>query len=100
LISNDEVFQPSPATVFAYLDDVNDFEEISPELNELWERVKEEAEDDDFGTDLFEKFAERIKDDAIVCFEITTCGIACGPVSSTIRIAINMNYYDEAEAEE
>ena len=95
LIVNDEVFQASPATVFTYIDEVGEFEHILPELNEIWEGVEAEADDDDFAIDLFEKFVEKIEDGAIVCFEITTFGMACGPVSSTVRIAINMNYCDE-----
>jgi len=99
LITNHEVFQASPATVFTFVSDVGEFGQITPELQELWDSVEAEAEadEDDFAMDLFEKFAEKIKDDAIVCFEITTFGMACGPVSSTVRIAINMNYCDEAE---
>lgn len=97
LITGDQVFQASPATVFTYVSEVGEFEQITPELKELWDSVEAEADEDDFDIDLFEKFAEKIEDDAIVCFEITTFGMACGPVSSTVRIAINMNYCDEAE---
>lgn len=100
LISSDEVFQASPATVFTYIDEAGEFEQIVPELHEIWERVEAEASDDDFAEDLFEKFAKEIDDDAIVCFAITTFGMACGPVSSTVRIAINMNYIDESQDEE
>jgi hypothetical protein len=100
LISSDQSYKASPATVFTYVDESGEFEDIIPELKEIWERVQEESGDEDCAIDLFEKFVETIRDDGIVCFEITTCGIACGPVSSTVRIAINMNYCDEAENEE
>jgi hypothetical protein len=100
LIVNDEVFQASPATVFTYIDEVGEFEHILPELNEIWEGVEAETDDDDFEIDRFEKFVKKIEDGAIVCFEITTFGMSCGPVSSTVRIAINMNYCDQAKNEE
>jgi hypothetical protein len=73
---------------------------ILSELNEIWKGVEAEADDDDFATDFFEKFAEKLEGGAVVCFEITTFGMACGPVSFTVRIAINMNYCDDAENEE
>ena len=47
--------------------------------------------------DRFERFSEAIKDSHIVCFSITTYGMACGQVSSTVYIGINMNHCLEEE---
>jgi len=95
LISNDELFEESPATVFSYIDEVQEFQKIVPDLEEIWKKIEDEADEDDFPWDLFEKFAGKIKNDSIVCFQITTRGMACGPVSSTVRIGINMDYQSE-----
>lgn len=95
MILSDDFFEPSPATLFVYLDEVGEFQEIDSALSLIWEQIQAETEGEDFDGDPFEMFCQRIEDDSIVNFEITTYGIACGPVSSTVRIAINMNYCEE-----
>ncbi|MFN9602313.1 MAG: hypothetical protein ACK6A7_02565 [Planctomycetota bacterium] len=100
LIADDDSFEASPATVFTYVNEVGEFDTIAPELLAIWEQVEAETDEEDFDADPFEIFCQRIEDDSIVCFEITTHGFACGPVSSTVRIAINMNYCNEENEEE
>jgi len=84
--------QTSPAVAFTYIDEVGELQDLSPELQEIRDRVVQESGPDDSAWDRYQKFVALISDDSIVCFEITVCGMACGPVSSTVRIAINMNY--------
>ena len=95
LIRDYESFKTSPATVFVYVDEIGDFAHIVPDLNKIWEKTKENRKNFQDELESFERFAGGIDDDAIVCFEITTSEMGCGPVSSTIRIGIDMNYCDE-----
>ena len=89
-----ECFEPSAATVFTYLDEIGEFEHLSDELKKVAEAL-EDADVDMF--DFFESFSQQIKSDSVVSFEITTHGMACGPVSSTVRIGIDMDYRDRDE---
>lgn len=98
LIKDDHTYQPSPATMFTFVDDVGEFETLHPDLQEKWDKVKEQAEHEEedegdyIGTeDLFDRFLEQVNNPSLVCFIITTRGMACGPVSSTVRIGIDMD---------
>jgi hypothetical protein len=88
-----ELYEPSPATVMTYLDDVSVImyadEEMQPKLSSLGLAVDDDAEPEQLETLGLE--------DNIVCYKISTWGMACGPCSSTVRIFIDMNYenYDE-----
>jgi hypothetical protein len=84
-----ESYAASPATVFTYLDELGDFEDVIPEFRTLFDEVQDDI--DDHGA-AFEGFKNRVENDSIVCFSITTRGMSCGPASSTVRIGINMDY--------
>jgi hypothetical protein len=87
-ILSDDRYQPSSATVFTYLDEVGDFQDLAPEFEPLVDELC--VLDDDHS--LFERFKKRLNDDKIVCFSITTRGMAGGMEHLRIRIGINMNY--------
>lgn len=91
ILRGEQEYNPSPATVFCYVDEVSDFEHITDEGMAIFDNL-EIDEDEDYADDIFKKFAEAYSDKNIVCFVITTSGIACGPASSTVRIGIQMNY--------
>jgi hypothetical protein len=97
-ILGEEHFEPSPATVFALLDETNELEHGSEEHIKLWESLRDSEEDSE---EAFKKFREKLGGESTVCFSITTHGMACGPVSSTIHIAIDFGYCaDDDDAEE
>lgn len=54
-------------------------------------------EDGEFEGDLFEEFVKKVPSKSIVCFEVTTHGMGCGPVSFTIRLGIDMNFCADDE---
>ena len=93
-----EHYEASPATLFVYPEDAGEFEWYSRELEKLEatinaEDVVNECED---GLSNVERFLATIKDNPnLVVFTITTSGIACGPVSSTVHICINLDYCKE-----
>lgn len=93
-----EHYEASPATLFIYPEDAGEFEWYSRELVKLeatinTEDVVDECED---GLSNLERFMAAIKDKPnLVVFTITTSGIACGPVSSTVHICIDMDYCEE-----
>jgi len=86
--------------LFIYPEDSGEFEWYSRELEKLeaiinTEDVVDECED---GLSNVERFLVAIKDKPnLVVFTITTSGIACSPVSSTVHICINMDYCKEEE---
>ena len=83
-----------------YPKDAGEFERYSRELEKLeatinTDEIVDECED---GLSNVERFLAAIKDKPnLVVFTITTSGIACGPVSSTVHICINMDYCKEEE---
>jgi hypothetical protein len=93
-----EHYEPSPATLFVYPEDAGEFEWHSPELEKLeatinTEEIMDECED---GLSNVERFIAALKDmPNLVVFTITTSGMACGPVSSTVHICINMDYCEK-----
>ena len=95
-----EHYEASPATLFVYPEDAGEFEWYSRELEKLESTINtvdvvDECED---GLSNVERFLAAIKDKPnLVVFTITTSGIACGPVSSTVHICINMDYCKEEE---
>lgn len=89
-ILSDEHFEPSEATLFAFLDDVGDFVFIRSDLETKCQQLEK---DDDTTIDQFLcELLESVDSANLVCYSITTRGIACGPVSSTIRIAVDMDH--------
>jgi len=97
---SEEHYDASPATLFVYIEDAGEFEWYSPELEKLestinTEEIEDECED---GLSNIERFLAAIKDKLnLVVFTITTSGIACGPVSSTVHICIDMDYCEEED---
>lgn len=93
-----EHFEPSDATAFVYLDEVGDFEHIQDRFAKINEKVntEEAMEEDPF--EQFKRFCDALEDmPSIVVFSLTTMGMACGPVSSTVHIGIDMNYGSKEE---
>ena len=80
----------SPAVDFVYIYEVGEIDYASAPAQAAWDGIEENEEDPDF--DLFERFVETYDARNLVCFEITTHGFACGPVSSTVAVGIDMNY--------
>lgn len=102
-ILSSEHFSPSPATEFVFPVEGDDFECISPELKRIDEKVNPEGwedelldEDDDLDQPgRIERFLDAIVDNPhLVVFKITTSGMACGPVSSTVYVGIDMDFHD------
>lgn len=99
MLSKDH-YEASPATLFVYPEDAGEFEWYSQELEELeftvnTHEIVDECED---GLSEIERFLLAIQDKPnLVVFTITTSGIACGPVSSTVHIGIDMNYCGEED---
>ena len=96
-ILGDEHYEPSPATAFVYSPEAEEFEHIVERLEAVDSKVNTEEIMEEEPFERFERFCEAIKDEPnIVIFSITTHGMACGPVSSTIHVAIDMNYCAES----
>jgi hypothetical protein len=73
---------------WVYLDDLGDFLYTSPgvqaRLDELGASESEDEEDS-----LKDRFAETWDSQTRCCFKITTGGMACGPVWSTLHVGLD-----------
>ena len=70
---------------------------ITPQLEPAWEQHKKEREAIDEWPDLLE-FLKSVDQSGWVAFEITTCGIACGPICTTTWTVLDLSDPDGAEA--
>jgi hypothetical protein len=95
LITIDSVIEASPATVFIYLDDEDEFQIITPELEKIFKAIEKEAAQDESADHPFHTFLETVDNDSIVCFQVTIGGLEYGPISWTSWIGINMKYQPE-----
>lgn len=101
----DAAMEPSAATKFVFVHEAGIMDFAAPGIEELYDEVCEAVEDseDDVlaSRDPYEVFLEKLgeaKDrESWVVFSITTCGLACGPVSSTVDVCIDMNYLEETQ---
>lgn len=89
LKKNDAVTQPACAHVkFVYLAEIDDFDYLDARIESQLEERRNAAPDDDLSN------GEMLRglDGPSTCFvyELTTSGMACGPVSSTVRIGFDL----------
>lgn len=87
-ILSEDRYQPSAATVFTYVDEIGDFQDLSPEL----ESIVDELSLGDSDASLFERLRQRLKDEHLVCFNLAIRGMGYGSEVARVRIGINMNY--------
>lgn len=89
-----DFFAPSEATVFTFSPQAGDFDSISEPYKSLWDKVQEKYGGDEFGDELWKRFRKRLAKEHpnLLIFGFTTHGIACGPVSNTIYVAIDFAY--------
>ena len=92
-------FEPSPAMVAGWHSEIID-EPLALEdpVKDPWDAYVKKVDEADEGYDIKE-FLRGIKNENLVCFEITTGGMACGPVWSTVWFVIDFNY-EESSIEE
>ena len=97
LILAPEEYRPSPATAFCLPPEAEDFDSMVPELREIWSQVKSEANHEDaVPWELFEAFCKQLEHHSnLVLFSLTSHGMACGPVSSTVHVCIDFAYGSE-----
>lgn len=86
----------SPATIFIYVDDFDNFAEIRQDFQRLYEEkcnIEFNVGQEKDGLPSLKRFMKHFDDiPNLVVFKITNSGIACGPLSSTVHICIDMNY--------
>jgi hypothetical protein len=92
----DEGGDVSPAVDFAYFYEVGEIDHASTAAQAAWDAIEEDEDDSNFDHfdhfDHFERFVDAYDARNLLCFEITTHGFACGPVTSTVSVGIDMNY--------
>lgn len=97
-----EDYSPSPATAFCLPPYAEDFCDMRPDLREVWEQVLaasgRKTPDPWELLDPFCKALEQHKN--LVVFALTSYGMACGPVCSTVYLCIDFAYRVEREEDE
>lgn len=73
--------------LFTYLPVIGDFDYIIDGLKDTADRITNFAGEEDI--DPVQAFLLTLDSKSTLCFSITTSGIACGPVSSTVYVAID-----------
>jgi hypothetical protein len=103
LILAPEEYTPSPATAFVLPPEAEDFDAMLPGLRKIWDKVRATpGEENAMPWQLFESFCKELEQHTnLVLFNLTTHGMACGPVSDSVRLCIDFAYgageYDEEE---
>lgn len=98
-----EDYTPSPATAFCLPPDADDFADIKPGLRKIWEQVRTASGMEKAAPwELFGEFCKALEQHSnLVLFNLTSHGIACGPISDTVHLCIDFAYgageYDEEE---
>lgn len=98
-----DFFHPSAATVFTFSPEAGDFESIDEPYKAIWDEVEDQFGEDEFGSDLWNRFCARLGKEhpELLVFGFTSHGMACGPVSNTIYVAIDFSYGgDDADDEQ
>lgn len=102
-ILGSDFFHPSAATVFTFSPEAGVFDSIAAPYRAVWDEIEEQYGGEEFGSDLWNRFCERLGGEHpnVLVFGFTSHGIACGPVSNTIFVAIDFAYGgDENELHE
>jgi len=90
----------SPYVTFVYVDEVGEFDFIRDDLRERLDAAREQlnpSDDDDYVSDLEVLLKHTFLGRVPMVYEITTSGMACGPVSFTIHIGFDL--WSESDAD-
>lgn len=89
-------FEASPAIVFCYLPSEREFEYVSEWADEKYDECLNKLPYDQYDreNEAFEMLigSQTAIEENLICFTITINGMACGPISFTVHICIDMNY--------
>lgn len=90
-----EEVTPSPATKFIYCLDVSEFIHVDDAMQQVYDAAEEEL-DDESETHPYDSFLATLRADPaqrnLTVLTITKRGFACGPVSETFAVGIDMAY--------
>ena len=97
MLFRSEEYKPSPATAFVLPPEAEDFDAMQPRLRKIWDKVKAASDEEDPQPwQLFEDFCKELEHhENLVLFSLTSHGMACGPVSSTVYLCIDFAHGSE-----
>ena len=72
--------------VFSYIPDIGEFDYVASYLKTQVDDIME-TEDED--VEPVATLLAQLESKSILCFSITTSGVACGPTSSTVYVAVD-----------
>jgi len=91
-IQGNQHFEPSPAMTGGWHSDIIDEPLIvTGLLKTKWEEYIEKIETKDECIDIID-FLNSVNSDSLVCFEISTSGVSCGPFATTVWFVIDFNF--------
>ena len=80
---------PCQHVEFIYVDVAGEFDFVKTQLHPTVEKLMNDPEGDTWGI-LDSGNLKKMPDDMVI-FGLTTSGMACGPVSSTVSVALRLN---------
>lgn len=73
--------------------EADEFDVMIPELKNAWEKTKAANDGESSPWMLFDDFCKELEHlDNLVLFSLTSEGMACGPVSTTLHVCIDFAY--------
>ena len=96
-----EDYSPSPATAFCLPPDADDFCDMKPNLRKIWSAVrKSSGKSKPAPWELWGEFCKALEQQRnLVAFALTSHGMACGPVCSTVYLCIDFAYNSQSHDE-
>ena len=89
-ILSEDSFDSCPSLQGLWTNHSEEPETLQGELEKLWKVYLEKLDEDDFHD--VPEFLKSVDNNDFVAFAVTTGGMACGPVSSTVWLVIDMNH--------
>ena len=74
--------------VFTYITEIGDFDHVAAHMEARVAAIRERAEEDE-NLDPVSTLLGQMESTSILCFSVTTSGVACGPTASTVYVAVD-----------
>ena len=84
----EDKFPSCEHVVFTFIPEIGEFDYAAPRMEAQIAAIMEKAEDDE-DIDPVTILLGQLESTSILCFSITTNGVACGPTSSKVYVAVD-----------
>ena len=78
--------------LFSMIHEIGEFNQVAPHLQTHVDSVTEQAEEEGLDPeDMVAELLQRMDSKSVLSFSVTTSGVACGPASTTVYVAVDFN---------